>query len=362
MTIDADVLAIRTRLWRLSGTVKEGVVERAAMAPRRPWLLLLAGLGLAAGVVALAGDVRGIRAQLASVRWRWVGVALSLSATNYVARWLRWQFYLRRQRISVPRTSSVVVFGAGLSLAITPAKLGELAKSYLLREMHGVPASRSAPIVIAERVTDLVALLTVGVIGVAVYGVAPGLVASAAAVIGLGLVLLAWPRPARLVIHHVTRPRRLRRLRAPLRAVYDDLSTLCSPRPLALATAIAVPAWLCECLGFAWILHAFPATEIDVGVAVVIYALTTIAGALSFLPGGLGVTEGAMTLMLVRAATRITSTTAVTATLLTRFATLWFGVAVGLLFMVLARRRIAALARTAEPAPTAEAAAPSPPG
>ena len=59
----------------------------------------------------------------------------------------------------MPLASSALVFGAGLSLSITPAKLGELVKSYLLREMHDVPAPQTAPIVVAERVTDLVALL-----------------------------------------------------------------------------------------------------------------------------------------------------------------------------------------------------------
>lgn len=322
-------------------------------ARRRPWLLLLVGIALAAAALALAGDLRGLAAALGDVRWAWFAAALALSLTNYAMRWLRWQLYLRHQRIEVPLASSVIVFAAGLSLAITPAKLGELAKSFLLREMHAVPSARSAPIVIAERVTDLVALLTVAVIGVAIYGVAPGLVASAAAVIGLGLVLLAWPRPAHALLALATRPAKLRRLRAPLVAMYDDLAILCRPRLLAAATAIAIPAWMCECLGFGLILHAFPATEVAMGIAIVIYALTTIAGALSFLPGGLGVTEGAMTLLLVKSAIRITSTTAVAATLLTRFATLWFGVLVGLLFMLIARRRIARFARSARIAPQA---------
>jgi glycosyltransferase 2 family protein len=315
-------------------------------ARRRPWLLLLVAVALLAAVLTLAGDLRGLGDSLGEVQWTWFAVALGLSLTNYVARWVRWQLYLRHQRIAVPLASSVIVFGAGLSLAITPAKLGELAKSYLLREMHGVPTARSAPIVIAERVTDLVALIVVAVIGVAIYGVAPGLVASAAGLIGFGLVLLAWPRPAHALIERCTRPAKLRRLRAPVVAMYDDLAILCRPRQLAMATAIAIPAWMCECLGFGLILHAFPATEVAMGIAIVIYALTTIAGALSFLPGGLGVTEGTMTLLLVKSAIRITSTTAVAATLLTRFATLWFGVLVGLLFMVAARRRIRRLGAT----------------
>jgi len=62
---------------------------------------------------------------------------------------------------------------------------------------------------------------------------------------------------------------------------------------------------------------------------------------LSFLPGGLGVTEGAMTLALVEGAAHFDRASAVAATLLTRLATLWFAVVLGIGFLALARRRIA---------------------
>jgi len=81
--------------------------------------------------------------------------------------------------------------------------------------------------------------------------------------------------------------------------------------------------------------------HVALGLAIVIYAGTTIAGALSFLPGGLGVTEGAMTLALVSGAAHFDRASAVAATLLTRLATLWFAVALGIAFLALARRRIA---------------------
>lgn len=311
------------------------------MARARHRLLLLLGATMALALVALVGDVRELGAQLEDVTWWYVGLALALTLGNYAARWLRWHLYLRRQNLTVPLASSVLVFGAGLSLAITPGKLGELAKSLLLHELHDVPMRQSAPIVLAERVTDLVGLLLIALLGVAVYGVAPQLVGAAALVIGAGLLLLAWPRPARALLHALTQPARLRGRRAALLAIYEDLATLCRPAPLAWATAIAVPAWLCECIGFGVILHAFPDTSVPAGLAALIYAATTIAGALSFLPGGLGVTEGAMTLLLVKGGGHLGATTAVAATLLTRFATLWFGVALGLVFMLVARRRVA---------------------
>jgi glycosyltransferase 2 family protein len=307
----------------------------------RRWIWIAIAVVIAVAAYLMIGDVRDVGDRLGAFGWWAFLAALGLSLANYVIRFLRWQLYLRYQHVTVPLGSSALVFGSGLSLAITPAKLGELVKSYLLRELHGIPATQTAPVVIAERVTDLVALLVLAVIGVAVYGVQTTLVLVAAGLVGFGLLLLAWPRPARALIDLVTRPRFTRRFRAPMQDMYGGLASLCRPKLLGIATAIAIPSWACECVGFALIVNAFPGAHVELGLAMVIYAATTIAGALSFLPGGLGVTEGAMTILLVQTAASLDQSTALDATLLTRLATLWFGVALGLVLLTFARARIA---------------------
>ena len=309
------------------------------------WIAIIAVIGAAA--IAALGDVRLLAERLGGFSWSAFAAALGLAFANYAIRFARWTLYLRFQALRVPPGTSALVFGAGLSLSITPGKVGELVKSYLLRELCDIPAVATAPIVVAERVTDLIALLVLAVAGVAAYGIAATLVAAAAALIALGLVLLAWPRPTRALIDLATRPRRLARLRAPLHDMYAHLAALCRPASLAAATALAVPAWACECVGFAAIVNAFPGAHVDLGLAVVIYAATTIAGALSFLPGGLGVTEGAMAMWLTSGAAQIDRSTAVDATLLTRLATLWFAVALGLVCLAGARRRVRARRRGA---------------
>lgn len=304
------------------------------------WIAIIAVIGAAA--LAMLGDVRQLAVRLGGFSWPAFAAALGLALANYTIRFARWSLYLRLQGVRVPVGSSALVFGAGLSLSITPGKLGELIKSYLLREMHGAPVTRTAPIVVAERVSDLIALLVLAVAGVIAYGVAAAAAAAAAALIGAGLVLLAWPRPTRALIDLVTRPARLRRLRAPIHDMYGGLAALCRPATLAAATGLAVPAWACECVGFALIVRAFPGAHVDWGLAMVIYAGTTIAGALSFLPGGLGVTEGAMAMWLVSGAAQLDRSTAVDATLLTRLATLWFAVGLGVVCLAAARRRVRA--------------------
>ena len=301
----------------------------------------------------MAGDIGDLGNRLIGFSWLAFVAALALAFANYALRFVRWQLYLRRQDVRVPVASSAIVFGAGLSLSITPGKLGELVKSYLLRELHDIPAPRTAPVVVAERVTDLIALLLLAVLGVAAYGVDATLVVVAGGLIGFGLLLLAWPRPTRALINLVTRPARLQKLRAPLHETFTGLTSLCRPGPLVVATLIAVPAWGCECIGFALITNAFPGAHVDLGLATVIYAGTTIAGALSFLPGGLGVTEGAMTLALIQGASKLEASTALAATLLTRLATLWFAVFLGVLLLAVARRRIANRNASLAPVPSA---------
>lgn len=309
------------------------------------WIAILVVIGAAA--IAVVGDVRQLAARLGGFHWSAFVAALGLALGNYTIRFARWSLYLRRQAVRVPVGTSALVFGAGLSLSITPGKLGELIKSYLLRELRGVPVTRTAPIVVAERVTDLIALLLLAVIGVAAYGIAITAAVAAAVLIVAGLVLLAWPRPTRALIDLATRPVRLQRLRAPLHDMYGGLAALCRPGTLAAATALAVPAWACECVGFALIVNAFPGEHVALGLAMVIYAGTTIAGALSFLPGGLGVTDGAMAMWLVRGAARVDRSSAVDATLLTRLATLWFAVGLGVICLAIARRRVRARGRGA---------------
>ena len=306
--------------------------------PRGLLLFLIAAV-LVFAAVSVASDVREVGDRLGGFAWWAFAAALGLAVVNYLLRGVRWHLLLRNRGIAVPRDDSALVFVAGFALAITPGKVGELVKSYLLRSLHQVPVARSAPVVIAERVADLIALLILSVIGVALYGVAAELVIGAAAVIGLGMLVLAWPALAHRLGELATTPRRLARFRPRVRELVDGLTALSRPGVMVWSTALSLAAWLAECVGFALIVDAFPGTAVPFGLAMLIYAATTIAGALSFLPGGLGVTEGAMALLLVQGSHGVDAATAAAATILTRLATLWFAVGLGVVAMAVARRR-----------------------
>jgi uncharacterized protein (TIRG00374 family) len=309
------------------------------------WRRLLIVTAIAVAIFAAVSiyvDVGKLGDRLAHFAPAAILAALGLAAMNYVIRFGRWELYLRTVGVAIPRGLSAHVFVAGFSMSITPGKVGELLKAVLLRDAAGVPVETTAPVVIAERVTDLVALVGLGLIGVATYGVAREMVAAAAIVVLLGLIVLSWRPLAHGILDRLAKVNTFSKLVPRARAFYDRLATLVHPWPLTWATLLGAAAWLCECVGFAIVVRGFEGAHVSLGLAMLIYAATTVAGALSFLPGGLLVTEASMTLLLINSADGVDQATAVAATILTRLCTLWFAVLLGVVALAIPRRARAA--------------------
>jgi glycosyltransferase 2 family protein len=310
-------------------------------------LVTRVALGVAAGVAVYVGlsiwaDAAPVAKALGSFHWSAAALGCLLAAGNYLVRFGRWEFYLRRLGIKIAPRDSLAVFLSGFALTVTPGKLGEAVKAFLLRASHGVPVARTAPIVVAERVTDLVALLLLTLVGVFTFdphAVDRRLLVAGAALVGGGLLVVSVERLAELAIALAGRVPGVRRFAPRLAEFHRSTATLLAPAPLALATALATVSWFLECLAFWAVIRGFPGAALGLRAATFIYAATTVAGALSFLPGGLGVTEVGMLALVMRFGTGLTRGSAAAATFVTRACTLWFAVAIGLPAMVAYARR-----------------------
>jgi uncharacterized protein (TIRG00374 family) len=100
---------------------------------------------------------------------------------------------------------------------------------------------------------------------------------------------------------------------------------------------VSALSWSFECLGFYIVLKSY-STNLSFSLATFIYSFSTIAGAISMLPGGLGLTEGSMTGLLVL--NKVQKDVAVAVTIIIRFATLWFAVVLGLISLYIFQKLI----------------------
>ena len=301
-------------------------------------------LGVAAGVAIYVGfsiwaDARSVGRALADFHWLIALAALGLASLNYLVRFVRWHYYLKVLGLEVPVGHSLLVFLGGFSLTVTPGKLGEVVKALLLRESHAIPAARTAPIVIAERFTDLMGLLLLTCVGIFTFEADPRFLVIGASLIGFGLVVVSVEPVAAFFLRLSARVPFVRRLTPKLEEAHRTTAELLRPRPLVLGVLLSVVSWFFECTAFWAVVHGFSGASVDIQAATFIYASMTVAGALSFLPGGLGVTEAGMLAMLEQLATGCGRSVAAAATFVTRLCTLWFAVLVGIVALLIFARQ-----------------------
>jgi uncharacterized membrane protein YbhN (UPF0104 family) len=314
---------------------------------RRVILVMLLGVVLYGAFVAYTGW-RQIEQTLSSFRWSAFALALALASSNYVLRFLKWEYYLKRLEIrGVPKLESALVFLSGFVLTVTPGKVGEVFKSAVLAQTHGVAAARTAPIVLAERLTDVigvVALIAVGSLGFA--GGMPWALAASGGVL-LAMVFVLWRRPGELLIEWVESGHpRLRPLGPKLREAFESLRVVASPSALLWPSVLSFVGWACEGSALYLLLDGFAAPA-SLPRSVFFFATATLAGAVVPVPGGLGVAEAMIQEQLVRLG-GVAPPVATSAMILIRFATLWWAVLVGFVALALLRLRFPALMREGE--------------
>ncbi|HZU84449.1 MAG TPA: lysylphosphatidylglycerol synthase transmembrane domain-containing protein [Polyangiaceae bacterium] len=271
--------------------------------------------------------------------WWAFAAACGLALGNYLVRWLKWEFYLARLGITgVSRLDSLLTFLSGFVLTVTPGKVGEVFKSVVLSETHGVPVERTAAIVVAERLTDVIGVVVLIVVGS--LGFSGGLLwaglGSAAVLVVLGVV--ASKRASHAIIALVDGlPRPFAGVGPKLHAAYDSLATMVRPANLVAPTLLSIVAWSLECAALWTILRGLGQTT-GFELAMFFYATSTLAGALVPVPGGLGVTEGSLQGWMQEFG-HIPRAASTAAMILVRFATLWFAVLVGFVSLSLLKRR-----------------------
>jgi uncharacterized protein (TIRG00374 family) len=302
---------------------------------------MLLGIVVFAALVAY-GDFEAVARSFGDFEWWLFPIILLVTCGNYALRFLKWEYYLRRIGVvGLKRWDSFLVYFSGLGMTVTPGKVGEWLKSYLLKEVHGTPVSRSAPILLAERLTDSLALLFICAFGVIAYATNTWpIVAIIGAVSVLAIAISRHKPTSHAILRFLGRLPLIRRFAGHSESFYESTYTLMEPRGLVLMTLLSIASWFFE-------VFAYYLTLVGLGVdggwdtllkAAFILPISTLAAAIAFTPGGLLVAEIGIT-GLSRRLLDLSKETATVGTVIIRIATLWFGVVIGLIaFAVLTRK------------------------
>ncbi|HEY6482184.1 MAG TPA: lysylphosphatidylglycerol synthase transmembrane domain-containing protein [Steroidobacteraceae bacterium] len=317
---------------------------------RFPHLLTLVAIAAFAlwCIYALRADLSRVSLGPVVRAWPLALFAVLLSLLNYLLRIGRWRWYLRRLGHRVAFRFAALTYLAGFSFTLSPGKVGEMARARYYVEV-GIPLPDVAAAFCVERLMDLLAMLALAALMLGALPHYRSALWVAAVIVGAALlVLIATPwkglaelagrlGAARGTSHRSRACHWIGRLLGGLVGMLAAARALQRPQVLLLGFAIALAAWGCEGIGLFSLASMFPAVPLAPTVAIGVYAVAVLIGALSFLPGGLGSTEAMLTTLLVSQGFPVPQ--AFLITMVCRIVTLWLAVCLGWAAIAILRQR-----------------------
>jgi uncharacterized protein (TIRG00374 family) len=305
---------------------------------RRKFLYsLLFGLLVYIGL-ALYSDWNALTAALQAFPWAWLLPVILLTLVNYVGRALRWHWYLRLLGSPISRRDSTRVFGVGMLMVMTPGKAGEFLKPVMVRNVAGTPFSVTAPVILAERLLDGMAMLLLAAGGLFVFPNTTARIVAGLVVLAfvLFMIVIQIQPLAYGLIGIGERLPLIKKFAAHLHTFYESARRVFGLRNLLIGLTVGALCWLAEGVAFYIVLVGFGAAAgwNTLGIAIFIFSISTVIGAAFAMPGGLGGVEGSLVALSIQLLALPTAQ-ATAAALLIRFCTLWFGVLLGVISFLL---------------------------
>jgi len=307
--------------------------ETAALKPYRVVrsVLIFAAIGaILYAAVALSSNYDAVVSALFSFPVAYLGLVIVLVFVGWFVRGVRFHYYLVQCGEPIPLWYAVSALLAGFALTGTPGKVGEAVKGVFLKEDYEVPVTRTVGILVIERLMDLWGVLFLGSFSflmftgwVSLFLICAGIVVGAA-------VFLCVEQLYRPVLERLAHFRFFSWIAQRLLETLLTGKELLTWRIFVIGLALSVVAWGMEsvCMYLIMVGLHLPGSLLE---ANFVYCFSTLVGAISMLPGGIGGAEAGM--MGLLSFLGVSYGAAIPAVILIRLCTLWLAVFVGCIFM-----------------------------
>lgn len=290
-------------------------------------------------VFVLLADIKKIVSASAKFNWKIIPPLLLLSFLNYVFRFFRWHYLLKKINIQLPFKKSFQIFFSGISMTVTPGKMGEVLKAYLVKKETGNRFSEVVPLLVFERMTDGMAMIILALGGVYFFRQSIlFFVFSTLMVVAFIIFIYAKDTVVSLIKCFEKRFFHVKILDFAV-IFFENSQKLLNSGNLLVAVFLGIIAWSFEGISLFLLVNqvvgeTWHATSLPgLFYSLFIFSFSSIAGFLALIPGGVGVAEGSITSFLMLFF-KMNLSSAIFVTIVFRFVTLWFGVSLGLIFLV----------------------------
>lgn len=257
---------------------------------------------------------------------------LSIGFLTLFIKAVRQHLILHQIDIRIPFKDSLLLYFSGIAMTVTPGGIGAVIRSYYLKNKHGHKISRTFPITLIEKFHDSLAVVII--IFVSLITIKSYEAMTLASVIGIVLILIYTA--VRIKNFFMLTSKMLSRIPLVNRQIdklfqsYDTFHTLTSRRITIQCLLVSLASWGGDAIAVYLTFVAF-GLKLQIAYTTVVSFSSILFGSISFLPGGVGLTEASMVGLLVKNGMELSLATSVV--FMVRLVGIWYTTAIGFITM-----------------------------
>ena len=293
-------------------------------------ILIIIGFAIFYVAFAIFFDARQFTEGTAKINYYYVIPILLSFIAGLLIKSMRQFLFLKHLEITIPIKQNIIVYFAGLSMLFTPGGLGEMIKSHFLKKKYNAPVAKTLSVVLVERYHDALAILSL----IIIFSVATNSsflvipIVIIAILLGAAIVLVKKRAIMNSFQKLIQKVKILKTFEDHSVDFTESLSSFSARKVFFSGWAIGVAAWSFDALGIYLCFLAFD-FDFDFLISAVIGLSSILLGAMSLIPGGVGVTEISFVELL--SARGVDSSLSSTLALFFRLLSIWFATLIGII-------------------------------
>ncbi len=312
-----------THISRLSEKEYFGLVNRIKYVV----MLMFLASAIVFFFVAFYGGFYKVLNDIASSNLYIYSLAFAAVFAGYMLRYFKWRYYLTRLGIHLPPSKNLPIYLSLYSMNLTPGKLGRVLVAYTVSRVAKKKFVRIIPAVTLDIFTDFLGFAIVALIMALYFNRYVYYILIVDIVLILPFAFVMNKRLYDRIKSFFKKHKIWERFTVYGDEYYASQSVINTPKVYLVSLALTVPAAFLAAfsLYISLIALGFGA---HLASSTFIYTTSSLMGMISSSPGNIGVEEGvliALTGTFLHASASVSSA----ATIMTRMATLWFGVILG---------------------------------
>jgi len=291
------------------------------------FLIIIIASILVYSAFVVISDLDVFNQKIINFKTEYLPIILILVPCGWMFAFLRWRILLKNIGLKIKLRDDFLIYFSGYSLAISPGRLGELLKAQLLKNKYNTPIKKSAPLVLVEKIYTLIGIVSVSIVGLWISHIALYITLVGISILVIIFIVIFKRKNFLKLLRKLSRFKFASKRIESIADSYEIIRNSFKPNVIILCSLLSITHWLIESVGVYFIFLSLGINIIDYFTVVFSYSSSILIGALSFIPGGIGVMEASFAGLL--STQNVDFSLALTATIFVRIFTLWYGVVAG---------------------------------